>query len=41
LIGLKLDKNEVFSFGADVIEVEKFEGKFYLSEDQCYEIGLM
>jgi len=41
LIGLKLDDNEVFSFGADVIEVEKFEGRYWLSEDQCYEIGLM
>jgi len=31
----------MFSYQAEVIEIENHNNKWYLSMDQCYELGLM
>jgi len=41
MIGLKLEDNGMFSYQAEVIEIENHNNKWYLSMDQCYELGLM
>ena len=39
MIGLKLEDNGMFSYQAEVIEIENHNNKWYLSMDQCYGLG--